>query len=361
MIRTKTISVRAFDGRTVSLFYYYDYRDDNNNLHGGLGEYHQIPTLRLRRRPELPDPAAMPHDLQLRICSFLDTEDWLAFDSTCKGWKEIRQFLWLGDETTEQPPSWTMIRAEGSKNGRGEQRQAHNNHDNDLKKHSFAAANIEGKLNVGVTTMRTTTRMHVASCRCARRKLRKTWDKLRGFLPKQVTLNGPASEDDMDYLKELILPWSFPPAFLASWKLHDGEWDKSHGMYLGSRMLTIREIAAEIKASSEEAKNTGRAYSSYGGPILRIPLFSESRARQVAMELRLDFQRGTSTFQGDDYRDKDGRYPQDSGSYRSSASYKSNGEMSTQNGTIVLVSSLMPFVPRVKVLATSWEGFLTLV
>mmetsp|Transcript_22947 Transcript_22947/g.54260 ORF Transcript_22947/g.54260 Transcript_22947/m.54260 type:complete len:210 (-) Transcript_22947:12-641(-) len=209
--------------------------------------------------------------------------------------------------------------------------------------------------------MRTTTRKKVASYRCARRKLQKTWGKLRGFLSKHVTLNGPASDDDMSRLKDLIHPWVLPPALLASWKLHDGEWERSQGMYMGSRMLTIQEIVADVNASCTEAESLRQGDSSNGSLILRIPLFSASRARQVAMELRLDSQNGTNAIHGYDYRDMKGRLRQANNIYRSGSDDECNAEIGIQNGTIVLVSSLLPFVPRVKVLATSWEGFLTLV
>ena len=326
MIRTKTVIVRALDGRTIHLLTYCIPLDDNNSH----GEPPQITTtLRLRRRPKLPEPAAMPPDLLLRICSFLSVEDWLAFDSTCKGWKEVRRFLWLDDEENEA--LWTT-----TQNNRLGQR---------LRMLS-GPAKIYGEISVGTIQRRTTTRRNVASLRYARRKLQKTWSRLKGFLPKQITLNGPASDGDIAHLKQLVLPWSLPPAFIASWKLHNGEWDKSQGMYLGSRMLEVQEIAAEIKESLRETEKRGlvgtEGSGSYGTRILRIPLFSEIRARQVAMELRMHLQSNIDTIHD--------HYCQDSSS-----------KMECQDCKIVLVNSLVPSVPHIKVLANSWEGFLTLV
>jgi len=284
----------------------------------------------------------MPPDLLLRICSFLIVEDWLAFDSTCKGWKQIRPILWLDEENkAEREAFWTT-----TQNNRLGQR---------LRMHS-GPAKIYGETCVGTIRRRTKTRRNVASLRYARRKLQKTWSRLKGFLPKQITLNGPASDDDIAHLKQLVLPWFLPPAFIASWKLHDGEWEKSQGMYLGSRLLTAQEIAAEIKESRREIETLQRpgieGSSSYGSGILRIPLFSESRARQVAMELRLHLQSDIDTIHD--------HYCQDRSSYRSSKK-EYQDDANNQNCKIVLVNSLVPSVPHIKILANSWEGFLTLV
>eukprot|EP00957_Ditylum_brightwellii_P082304 6258395-Ditylum_brightwellii.AAC.1 len=73
-----------------------------------------------------------------------------------------------------------------------------------------------------------------------------------------------------------------------------------------------------------------------GKEVLRIPLFTETvNHRQVAMELQRQID-------DDDYNEKD-------------------NQKNVIHGRIILTSSIVPYAPHLKVLASSWDTFLTLV
>ena len=225
------------------------------------------PALRLRICPQFPsDAAAMPEDVLGRVYSFLGASEVLAADSCCAGWRR-----------TALTTVW-----DGSPEARSEAAV-------------YAAAFV---------------------------RVRKQWRKLTGFLAGGVTLSGPAAEADLCQLKEAVQPWTLPPLLVASLNCHDGEWERSRGMYLGARLLSAREISNTARRWRREGEE---AVATVGG-TLRIPLYSESRARQIAMELVLKKE-----------------------------------DKATRSRRIILIYSAAPFAPHIKVLANDWGGFLTLI
>ena len=73
-----------------------------------------------------------------------------------------------------------------------------------------------------------------------------------------------------------------------------------------------------------------------------------------------------STCLSDSVKDKKARVQLHDQNWQGNSSYRSGkkeyqDDANNQNCKIVLVNSLFPFVPHIKVLANSWEGFLTLV
>mmetsp|Transcript_30336 Transcript_30336/g.44302 ORF Transcript_30336/g.44302 Transcript_30336/m.44302 type:complete len:140 (-) Transcript_30336:61-480(-) len=137
-----------------------------------------------------------------------------------------------------------------------------------------------------------------------------------------------------------------PPVFIASWKLYDGEWTKSRGMYnlASSRLLSVQEIIHTLKEWNEFYQQQSHhggivvttADNRNGKEVLRIPLFTETvNHRQVAMELQRQID-------DDDYNEKD-------------------NQTIVIHGRIILTSSIVPYAPHLKVLASSWDTFLTLV
>mmetsp|Transcript_19436 Transcript_19436/g.29214 ORF Transcript_19436/g.29214 Transcript_19436/m.29214 type:complete len:238 (-) Transcript_19436:41-754(-) len=218
--------------------------------------------LRLRLRPE-PNASTLSSDIIRRIFSFLAplSEDWLAADSCCSPWREAAWILWKGR------------------------------------------------------------RSDVKSSIAASRRIGIKWKKLEGFLDREVlfALCDPAKDDDLRKLKETARPWVIPPGFVASLKVHDGERDRgpSRGMYFGSRLLSTREI-------SQTCQTWKKTRPLDQTQVLRLPVFSLSGTRQVAIELCLDCK---------DERD----------------------------GRVILISSSLPYAAHFKVLACNWENFLTLV
>lgn len=154
-----------------------------------------------------------------------------------------------------------------------------------------------------------------------RYRLKFKWRKLRGFLfSLRVFLHSPATENDIDALKRIVRPWELPTVLVASLKIHDGEREQPRGgggMYLGARLLSAREIQKVVQQ--------WRKGMPENPSVLILPLFAQTGPRQVAMELRLEEQD------------------------------------IVPSGRIVLVSSLAPWAPHFRVLAATWEDFLTLV
>lgn len=237
--------------------------------------------------------ATLPADVIQRILFFLQNKscDWLTADSCCVAWREAACPLWKG------------------------QRQS------------------------------------IAALWVASQRIQRTWNKLYGFLPLeniQQSLNGPATQDELDRLQEAVLPWTLPPVFIASLQIHNGERDRGlyqSGIYMGSRLLSIQEImdtCSEWRIQAEAIEQTllqdgiAIAANTTASRILWVPLFSQAGARQVAMELHL--------------------HPK----------YTPNDQLlfhvnHHHHGRIVMISSTTPFAPHYKNLAGSWDGFLTLI
>jgi len=158
------------------------------------------------------------------------------------------------------------------------------------------------------------------------------------------SLNGPVDEKDEAHLKDAIKPWVLPHALLASLQIHDGEWSRGcgKGMVMGARLLTAREIvegmlrwrggAVAKMGIIGPANDNDSADPAWVSGTLKIPLFSETGARQIAMEL--------SSRIGDNNN------------------HHNNGRM---YGRVVVVSPLAPYAVHYRVEASCWERFLTLI
>mmetsp|Transcript_13875 Transcript_13875/g.20476 ORF Transcript_13875/g.20476 Transcript_13875/m.20476 type:complete len:238 (-) Transcript_13875:111-824(-) len=220
------------------------------------------PPLRLRLRPE-PNASTLPGDITRRIFSFLTarSEDWLAADSSCSSWNAAALPLWKGSR------SGVVC--------------------------SFAASR-----RVGIK-----------------------WKKLEGFLDRKLrfSLCGPVTDDDLQMLKEAVQPWVLPFGLVASLKVHDGELNRGphQGMYFGSRLLSAREMS-QLFRTWQQLRQSNQT------EMVRLPLFSPSGARQVAIELSIDHN-------------------------------------DAQHGKVILISPSVPYAPHFKILACNWENFLTLV
>ena len=130
----------------------------------------------------------------------------------------------------------------------------------------------------------------------------------------------------------------------------------SAGMYLGARLLSIEEIALIVRRwkndeevlyatqNDEEIKRNTN--------IFRIPLFAEHRSRQIAMELIVTTESNitTTNIRSDTMLCHHYHHRQ-----------QQQQQQQQHHGRIVLISPLAPFGPHYKVLANSWEGFLTLI
>lgn len=170
------------------------------------------------------------------------------------------------------------------------------------------------------------TRKRVADVCWARRRISRKWRKLQGFMTR-IQLNGPASNKNLQALKMAVHPWRLPSPLLASLQIHDGEQESlliAHapcGLYPGARLLSAREMAGIISQWRTKEEQLW-----LDPKRLTIPLFSEAGSRQVAMELWLDCNN------------------------------------TNQHGRVVLLNAIAPMAaPHFRVLAESWEGFLTLV
>jgi len=203
--------------------------------------------------------------------------------------------------------------------------------------------------------MSTTQRSKAASYRTAKHRMGTTWNKVQGFLSRRIVWNGPASECTMSNFVTLVVPppWSLPPEFLASWQqYHNGEWEKSAGMYLGARLLSIEEIALVVRRWKNDEEGLYATQHDEeikrNTTIFRIPLFAEHRSRQIAMELIVTTESNITNT-----------------NIRSDTMlchhYHHHQQQQQHHGRIVLISPLAPFGPHYKVLANSWEGFLTLI
>ena len=245
--------------------------------------------LRLRLIP-LSQATELKADVIRRVFSFLPdkSEDWLAADSCCVAWREAALPLWRGQ------------------------------------------------------------RDQVAASIIAKRLAQTKWRELHGFLNVEIikSLRGPATEQYIQDLKEAIHPWVLPPVLIASLRIHDGEINRGtrFGMYLGSRLLSASEIteiclqwrrqANSIQQHLDETSQSSQpAINTTSSGILRLPMFAEAGARQVAMELHM----------GRNQRQEQAQ------------------SLEHQNGRIVLISNVTPFAPYLRVLAGSWDGFLTLI
>ena len=113
----------------------------------------------------------------------------------------------------------------------------------------------------------------------------------------------------------------------------------SAGMYLGARLLSIEEIALIVRRWKNDEEEIKRNTN-----LFRIPLFAEHRSRQIAMELIVTTE---STITNTNIRSD-------------TMLCHHYHHRPQQHGRIVLISPLAPFGPHYKVLANSWEGFLTL-
>lgn len=230
--------------------------------------------LRIRHRPSPPDPASTPADILRHVVAYLPprSEDWLAADSACSSWREALLPLWESVES----------------------------------------------------------RTEAAAYFAARRRVGTKWRKLEGFLDGEVrsSLHGPATEGHVDELKGAARPFVLPQTLIASLRVHDGERDRGigRGMYGGARLLSALEMADSIRQWRQHAEDeTDLTAQPYHRRTLRMPLFSATGARQIAMELCTD-----------------------------------TNELAP-SGRILLVSPFAPYAPPFKVLARSWEVFLTLV
>jgi len=267
--------VRSYDGRIRKL-----------SLHG--------PPLRLRCALQPHDAAALPEDVIRRILLFLPRgKDWLAADSCCRGWRAAARVLW---ETSNDITSSSSNPNERS------------------REYIVALVTTQGRIKA-------------------------RWKTLKGFLDRGVAFRGPARQWALRRLVGEVRPWTLPPAFLTSWEMHDGEWNNSHGMYIGSRLLSVSEILSTLQRWKQIT--VPQQHNDHDCDVLRIPLFDETRARrQVAMELSL---------------------PKATTSMTRNGCYDVGIGHEHRSGRIVMISSTAPWAPHFKVLAESWEAFLTLV
>ena len=263
ILRTKTVQVRTNDNRVVSLFYYsfdnvHGYDDDDDTKHHCCDQKEEETTPALARSravPQRPPPpvtvppilrlvsrtrnnssrsnsnsqttvllpsintsmnntsaaALLPNEVLLCMCSFLTHDDWLAVDSTCQRWNEIRRFLWL-EEAKEEGRQPSML----------------------SRSKTASPASSSSSLSVTrmpqMVLMSTTQRSQAASYRTAKHRMGTTWNKVHGFLSRRIVWNGPASERTMSNFVTRVVPppWSLPSDFRASWQqYHNGEGENS--------------------------------------------------------------------------------------------------------------------------------------
>lgn len=171
----------------------------------------------------------------------------------------------------------------------------------------------------------------------ARDRVARAWRTLEAFVDRDVrsSLNGPVREEDAALLAEAVRPWRLPVDLLASLRIHDGEWRRGHGrgMVAGARLLAAREMVEGMRrwrGAATSACDRGDDSARTSG-VLKVPLFSETGARQIAVEL---------SSRVDDVAE---------------------AENDGVHGRIVVVSPSAPYAVHYRVEASCWERFLTLV
>lgn len=243
------------------------------------------PPLRLKTfvygSSSIQNSSCLPSEVFGHVLQFLDpTSDWVSFESVCRYWRAVIRIYW---RTSHIPRSLAV----------------------------------------------------------ATNQMRQKWSKLEGFVHRQCAFRDPVSSKDLKDLKTSLSPRLLPKSFEASLRIHDGEEDygsmlstgrnsgPGKGLYLGSRLLSTREILSLwVESSPHSRQRTSTDQTVY------LPLTTElpGAPRRVAMELHLP---SYNTYRG------------------------STG--AAQHGQIVLVSSAAPSAPHFKVLARNWSSFLTLV
>lgn len=124
----------------------------------------------------------------------------------------------------------------------------------------------------------------------------------------------------------------------------------SCGLFGNARLLPANEILYTLQKewlNNNQPKALAVIFDNNKN-LLRIPLFSPVSGRQVAMELvlRMDEQQQY--------------YPVNLQKDNLQSSINTS-KLDSHHGRIVLVSSLAPWAPHFRVLAPSWEDFLTLI
>ena len=291
-----------------------------------------------RRRPTNDEGSAgsIPGDILQHVFHFLEPKDWIQADSTCCGWRRAARPLWRQDdeeEKTEQPPEAsphfpTATAAVTTGNA------TNTKNPNQTKTRNFK---------------KKPKRSEIVAQVYAEQTMIEKWNKLRGFLGRRIKLRGPATDEDIQELKESIMPFTLPSTFIASLKLHDGEWSLSKGIYLGNKLLSTSGIIQIVNRWKSQQQRQQQQSSPDNINLLRIPLFTDKAGpRQVAMELCFKKKKRT-------------RYRNHNNNDTQTTTSMTTTELPKQHGKIVLISSVAPYAPHFKVLATSWEGFLTLI
>lgn len=299
------------------------------------------------------------------ILQYLPQDDWLSIEATCRTWHAMVRPLW-----PKEMPSFSQ-----------------------------SSPTTSSPL------------LQTRSQVIAFRRLQRVWRRLESFLPapSRRALCGPVAPQHLDALVKEISQdcnfhdendddqeggernnppnemshngWTLPDSLMASLRLHDGQsseigWCPAN-FYLGARLLTAHEMLQsvhefqqkrrhEYKATRSSLQNCNpgereevllfchddRNNNNYN-QILRVPLLTEqpSAPRQVVMELwqssplpsRINTNHDPQTPRGG----KEQQHP---------------FHRPPNHGRIVLINTVAPtWTPPVRVLADSWESFLTLV